>query len=224
MNKWKVTASNSLAEGILMKKATGITCAFLDVGDVLLTDGWDHLARKRAAKYFKLEWADMEARHQLTFEVFEVGRLTLEEYLNLVVFYKKRSFTHNQFRQFMFAQSKPFPEMIDLVIELKQNLGLKIVIVSNESREVNAFRSRKFGLDKLSDCFVSSGFVHMRKPDVKIFRLALDLAQVRPEEVVFIDNTPMFVHIAEGLRIHGIVHEDYNSTRIKMSQLGINIK
>ena len=64
-----------------MKKATGITCAFLDVGDVLLTDGWDHLARKRAAKHFKLEWADMEARHQLTFEVFEVGRLTLEEYL-----------------------------------------------------------------------------------------------------------------------------------------------
>jgi len=207
-----------------MKKAIEITCAFLDVGDVLLTDGWDHLARKRAAKHFKLEWADMEARHQLTFEVFEVGRLTLEEYLNLVVFYKKRGFTRNQFRQFMFEQSKPFPEMIDLVIELKQNLGLKIVIVSNESREVNAFRSRKFGLDKLSDCFVSSSFVHMRKPDTEIFKLALDLAQVRPGQVVFIDNTPMFVHIAEGLRIHGIVHEDYNSTRIKMSQLGINIK
>ena len=56
-----------------MKEATAITCAFLDVGDVLLTDGGDHLARKRAAKHFKLEWADMQARHQLAFEVFEVG-------------------------------------------------------------------------------------------------------------------------------------------------------
>ena len=120
----------------------------------------------------------MEARHHLT---FEVGRLTLEEYLNLVVFFKKRSFTRNQFRQFMFAQSKPFPEMIYLVIQLKQHLGLKIVIVSNESREMNAFRSSKFGPDKLSDCFVSSSFVHMRKPDVEIFQLALDLAQVRPK-------------------------------------------
>ena len=92
-----------------MKQSTGITCVFLDVGDVLLTDGWDHLARKRAAKHFKLEWAEMETRHQLTFEVFEMGRLTLEDYLNLVVFHKKRNFTQHQFRQFMFAQSKPFP-------------------------------------------------------------------------------------------------------------------
>jgi putative hydrolase of the HAD superfamily len=206
-----------------MKKATGITCVFLDVGDVLLTDGWDHLARKRAARHFKLEWAEMEARHHLTFEVFEVGRLTLDDYLNLVVFYKRRSFTRNQFQRFMFAQSKPFPEMIDLVTQLKHNLGLKIVIVSNESREVNAFRSIKFGLDKLSDCFVSSSFVHMRKPDVEIFKLALDLAQVRPEKAVFIDNTPMFIQIAESLGIHGILHTDFKTTRTKLSQLGLHV-
>jgi len=205
-----------------MKKAIEITCAFLDVGDVLLTDGWDHLARKRAAKHFKLEWAEVEARHHLTFEVFEMGRLTLEEYLNLVIFYKRRSFTRHQFQQFMFAQSKPFPDMIDLVIQLKRNLGLKIVIVSNESREVNAFRSSKFGLDKLSDCFVSSSFVHMRKPDAEIFKIALDLAQVRPEKVVFIDNTPMFIQIAESLGIQGILHTDCKSTRAKLSLFGLN--
>ena len=205
-----------------MKKANGITCAFLDVGEVLLTDGWDHLARKLAANHFNLEWAEMEARHHLTFEVFEVGRLTLEEYLNLVVFHKKRSFTRNQFWQFMLAQSKPFPEMIDLVTQLKQNLGLKIVIVSNESRELNAYRSRKFGLNSLSDCFVSSSFVHIRKPDVEIFRLALDLAQVRPENVIFIDNTPMFIQIAQNLGIQGIIHTDCKSTRAKLSDLGLN--
>jgi len=83
-----------------MKKATGITCAFLDVGDVLLTDGWDHLARKQAAKHFKLEWAEMEVRHHHDLRGIRGWRLTLEEYLNLVVFYKKRSFTRNQFRQF----------------------------------------------------------------------------------------------------------------------------
>jgi hypothetical protein len=33
-----------------MKKTTAISCVFLDIGSVLLTDGWDHLARKRAAK------------------------------------------------------------------------------------------------------------------------------------------------------------------------------
>ena len=205
-----------------MKKATRITCIFLDIGGVLLTDGWDHLARRRAAKNFKLEWAEMEDRHGLTYEIFEEGKITLDEYLSLVVFHQKRTFTRNQFRRYMYAQSKAFPEMIELVAQLKLNLGLKIVIVSNEARELNAYRIERFKLDRLADCFISSCFVHIRKPDVDIFRLALDIAQVRLERAVFIDNTPMFVQIAEGLGIHGILHTDCQSTRAKLSHLGLN--
>ena len=32
-----------------MKTKTKITCLFLDIGGVLLTNGWDHHARRRAA-------------------------------------------------------------------------------------------------------------------------------------------------------------------------------
>ena len=98
-----------------MKRALPITTLFLDVGGVLLTNGWDHHARRRAAKNFKLPWTEMEDRHGLTFETHEEGKITFEEYLNRVVFYKKRPFTRAQFRRFMFAQSKPYPEMIELV-------------------------------------------------------------------------------------------------------------
>jgi len=206
-----------------MKKTTVISCAFLDIGGVLLTDGWDHLARKRAATNFKLEWAEMEERHHLTFEIYEEGKITLEEYLSLVVFTEKRSFSRSQFRSFMFAQSKPFPEMIDLVMQLKDSLGMKIVIVSNEGRELNAHRIQKFKLNRLVDCFISSCFVHIRKPDVDIFRLALDVAQVEASQAVFIDNTPMFVEIAEGLGIQSILHVDCESTRARLSTLGLDI-
>jgi putative hydrolase of the HAD superfamily len=205
-----------------MKKATGITCVFLDIGGVLLTDGWDHLARRRAAKNFELEWAEMEERHHLTFEIFEEGKITLEEYFSLVVFHQKRNFTRNQFRRYMFAQSKAIPKMIEFVAQLKLKMGLKIAIVSNEARELNAYRIDRFNLDRLADCFISSCFVHIRKPDADIFRLALDIAQVRPAETVFIDNTPMFVQIAESLGIQGILHTDGKSTRTKLSQLGLN--
>jgi len=218
----KNTPSNKLAEGKLMKKATGITCLFLEIGGVLLTDGWDHLARRRAAKNFKLEWAEMEDRHRLTFEIFEQGKITLEEYLSLVVFHQKRNFTRTQFRRYMFEQSKPFPDMIEMVTQLKLNHGVKIAIVSNEARELNAYRIHKFGLDRLADCFISSCFVHLRKPDLDIFKLALDIAQVRPEQAVFIDNTPMFVQIAEGLGIQGVFHTDCDTTRAKLSLLGLN--
>ncbi|MCX5824174.1 MAG: HAD family phosphatase [Deltaproteobacteria bacterium] len=204
-----------------MKKATAITCLFLDIGGVLLTDGWDHHARKRAATTFKLELAEMEERHHLTFETYEEGKLTLEEYLGLVVFYRKRSFTRVQFRRFIFAQSKPYPEMIELAAQLKVRHGLKIAVISNEARELNMYRIRKFKLDRFVDFFISSCFLHIRKPDADIFRLALDIAQVPARQVVFIDNTPMFVQIAEGLGIRSILHTDYRSTCTKLASFGL---
>jgi putative hydrolase of the HAD superfamily len=204
-----------------MKKPLAVTTLFVDVGGVLLTNGWDHLARKRAAKHFKLDWAEMDERHRLVFETHEEGKLSFEEYLGWVVFHEKRPFTRNQFRDFMFAQSKPFPRMLELVAQLKAHHGLKIAVISNESREVNAHRIRTFKLDQLVDTFISSCFVQMRKPDIEIFRLALDLAQTAPEHAVFIDNTPMFVQIADGLGMRGIHHVDFESTRTKLASLGL---
>jgi len=204
-----------------MKGSTEITTLFLDVGGVLLTNGWDHHARRRAAKNFKLQWTEMEDRHSLVFETHEEGKITFEEYLGRVVFYKKRPFTRSQFRRFMFAQSKPYSEMLDLVAQLKVRHELKIAVVSNESREVNAYRIRKFKLDRFVDTFISSCFVHIRKPDADIFRLALDIAQAPAQQVVYIENTPMFVQIAQGLGIRSILHTDYKSTCAKLASFGL---
>jgi putative hydrolase of the HAD superfamily len=134
--------------GAQMKKAIPITTLFLDIGGVLLTNGLDHHARKRAVTNFKLETDEMEERHHLTFDTYEEGKLTLEEYLSCVAFYKQQPFTLAQFRCFMFAQSKPYPEMIELVTQLEVRHGLKIAGVSNEGRELNAYRIRKFKLDR----------------------------------------------------------------------------
>jgi putative hydrolase of the HAD superfamily len=204
-----------------MKRSTEITTLFLDIGGVLLTDGWDHHARKRAATNFKLDLAEMEDRHHLTFDTYEEGKLTLEEYLGRVVFYQKRPFTRAQFRRFMFAQSRPYPEMIELVTQLKVRYGLKTVVVSNEARELNVHRIRKFKLESFVDSFISSCFVHVRKPDADIFRLALDVAQAPARQVVYVENTPMFVQIAEGLGIQSILHTDYRSTCAKLASFGL---
>jgi len=206
-----------------MKSAIPITTLFLDIGDVLLTDGWDHQARKRAATNFKLAFAEMEERHHMRFETFEDGKLTLDEYLGLVVFYQKRPFTRAQFRRFMFAQSKACPGMIELFTQLKVRHRLKIIALSNEARELNAYRIRTFKLNKLMDAFVSSCFVQIRKPDAAIFRLALDIAQVPAREIVYIDNTAMFTQIAEGMGIQSILHTDYESTRAKLASVGLRI-
>ena len=204
-----------------MNKPIPITTLFLDIGAVLLTNGWDHHARKRAANYFKLDWAEMQERHGLNFETHEEDRLAFDEYLDRVVFYEKRPFTRAAFRRFMFAQSKPCVEMIELVRNLKAKYRLKIVVLSNESREVNAYRIRQFKLAGFVDAFISSCFVHLRKPDAAIFQLALDIAQVPARQIVFIDNTPLFVQIAEEFGMRGLRHTDYQSTRAKLAAFGL---
>jgi putative hydrolase of the HAD superfamily len=203
------------------KRATAITCVFVDIGGVLLTNGWDHHARRRAAKRFKLEWAEMENRHQLNFATYEEDNLTLEEYLDRVVFFKKRTFTRAVFRRFMFAQSKPYPQMIELVRKLKTKYGLKIAVVSYEARELNAYRIRQFKLDGFVDAFISSCFVRLRKPYADIFKLALDIAQTPERQIVYIENTPLFVQIVEGFEIRSILHTDYKSTCAKLAAFGL---
>ena len=206
-----------------IQNAAAVTCLFLDIGGVVLTNGWDHHAREQAATNFKLDLAEIEDRHHLTFDTYEEGKLTLEEYLGRVVFYQERPFTRAQFRRFMFAQSKPYPEMIELIRRLKVRHWLKIAVVSNEGRELNAHRIRKFKLGTFVDFFISSCFVHIRKPDADIFRLALDVAQVPAQHTVYIENTPMFVQVAEGLGIRSILHTDYRSTCAQLASLGLQI-
>jgi putative hydrolase of the HAD superfamily len=122
----------------------------------------------------------------------------------------------------MCDQTKPYTNMIGMVAQLKARHGLKVAVVSNESLELNAYRIRTFKLDKLVDSFISSCFVHLRKPDANIFRLALDIAQAPVRQVLYIENTPMFVQIAEGLGIRSILHTDYKSTCAKLASFGLH--
>jgi putative hydrolase of the HAD superfamily len=194
---------------------------FVDIGGVLLSNGWDHHARLRAAEHFQLDYSEMDKRHHITDDTLEEGRISLQEYLSRAVFYCDRSFTRAQFRSFMFAQSTPFPEMLGLMVRLKRSYSLKITVVSNESRELNAHRIRKFKLDQIVDTFVSSCFVHIRKPDEEIFRLALDLSQARAEQVVYLENTEMFTQVAESMGIRSILHTGYATTRAKLADFGL---
>ncbi len=196
-----------------------IEALFVDIGGVLLSDGWGRASRTRAAQEFGLDAQELEDRHHQAFEAYEVDKIDLDRYLELVVFHRERPFTLASFRQFMFAESRSVPEMIRMVRDLKAEHGLKVVAVSNEGRELNAHRIAAFKLGEVVDFFVSSCYVGLRKPDPDIFRLALDASRTRPANVAYLENTPMFVEIANGLGIHGILHVDPESTRKSLASL-----
>ena len=201
-----------------------ISCLFLDIGGVLLSDGWDLDFRQRAVEHFHLDANEMEERHNLMFITYEEGRITLNEYLDRVVFYKKRDFTHKEFNNFMCSLSTPDLEMIAFIKKIKWQYGLKIIAVSNEVRELNTYRINTFKLKEIFDFFVSSCYVHLRKPDAAIFHLALDGAQVPIGEIVFIDDVQMFVDVAKDIGITSIHHTDYLSSSQALANLGLTTK
>jgi putative hydrolase of the HAD superfamily len=201
-----------------------ITTLFLDIGGVLLTNGWDHTARHQAAEAFQLNYEEMEERHHLSFDTYEEGKYSLDEYLKQVVFNQPRSFSVKDFKSFMLSRSNPFPDMLNLVQSLKAKYGLKTVAVSNEGREINAYRIQTFHLNQLIDTFVSSCYVHYRKPDPDIYQIALDISQSTPDGVLYIDDRPLFVEMAMSLGIHGILHRDVETTRKVLSDWGLSDK
>ena len=206
-----------------MDKLIPVTTLFLDIGGIMLSNGWGHESRQLAAEKFNLNFEKIEVRHQLNMVTYEEGKLTLNEYLNRVVFYEKRSFTPDQFREFMFNQTTPDTEMIEFIKRVKEQYCLKIVVVNNEGRELNEYRIKKFKLNRFVDFFISSCFVHYRKPDTDIFRLALDLAQVSAEQTVYIDDLQMFVDVARSIGIRSIRHKNYLSTSKELATLGLKI-
>lgn len=175
---------------------------FWDVGGVLLTNGWDRHARRRATQKFNLDWEDFEDRHELMVGRFETGRLSLDHYLDRTVFYRDRNFGRDDFRAYMFAQSKPIDGTLELVGRLARSERYLLGTLNNESRELNLYRIEQFGLRKYFNVFMSSCFLGVKKPMDEMFRLALDLSQRKPEECVFIDDRELNLECAarSGLR------------------------
>lgn len=206
-----------------LESGTRITTLFLDVGGVMLTNGWDRSMRRRAAELFKIDHDEMNERHHLTFDTYEQGKLSLDTYLDRVIFFEERTFTMDEFKEFMFAQSMALPEMIDLICSIKARYRIRTAAVSNEGRELTQYRIKKFGLRNFIDFFVASCFVHIRKPDEDIFRIAQDLCDASAEEVLYIDDRAMFVDVAKGLGFHGLHHTGYESTKAALAGYGLAV-
>jgi len=196
-----------------------IRALFWDIGGVLLTNAWDHEERDQAIARFQLEKTELEARHKELFVPFEEGKFSLDEYLERAVFYKPRSFTVEQFKEFMRSLSKPNHE----ALEIARGLSAKypMATINNESREFNEYRIRTFGLRNCFHLFVSSCYVGVRKPGERIYRLALDLTQRSAEECCFIDDRPVNIEGAGKVGMQTVLMQNADQLRNDLKTLGV---
>jgi len=179
-----------------------IKALFLDIGGVILTNGWGHESRNLAAEKFGLDKEYMEERHEQVNDPYQLGKISLDEYLKTVVFYQQRSFSSDDFKDFMYAQSQALEGSIDFFKEIKRMYNLKVIAVSNEGRDLNKYRIKQFRLDELFDAYISSCYVHLQKPDKDILDMACDIFHVTPGQVLYIDDNIMLTDLASSLGFH----------------------
>ncbi len=200
-----------------------IRSIFTDLGGVCLSNGWDSNTRKIAAKHFNIDFAEMEARHNMIAGIYEEGKLSIDVYLDFVIFHRAQEFRRETFITYMKAQSTPFPDMLDLYREIKAKHGVRVVALSNEGRELADHRIKKFELSNLIDTFIVSSFVGFRKPDPNIFKMALDIAQVEPHEIVYIDDREMLAEAASKMGLRCLWHRNYKSTKAALAKHGLKV-
>lgn len=198
-----------------------ITTLFLDIGGVLLTNGWDHTVRDAAIKKFHLANQEFDPLHKKYYDLLEQGKITLDEYLNETIFWKERNFSKSDFIQFMNEQSKPYPEMLQFIRELKKKHHLTVVAVSNEGRELAEYRIKAFQLNDIFDITIVSAFVYFQKPDPHIYQMALDISQAKIDEIIYIDDRDYLVEAAAELGFYGIVHTSMESTREELKKYNL---
>ncbi len=198
-----------------------IRALFWDVGGVLLTNAWDHTERTEALDRFSLDAKEFQSRHEMVVSSFERGKITLDEYLDSTVFYCKRSFTREAFRDAMFSLSQPFPEVLQFAQSLADSSRYLMATINNESRELNYYRMDKFGLRKMFRLFFSSCFVGLRKPEADIYRLALETTQIPAGECCFIDDRAINLENAAKVGMQTIQMQSLAQLQADLSRLGV---
>ena len=198
-----------------------ITTIFFDIGGVLLTDGWGHDSRRVAAEQFGLDWDEYGERHEKVAHAIETNRVTLDQYLNRVVFYRSRAFTREEFRDFIFAQSQPKPDAIEIARQLAASRKYFMATINNEILELNLYRIEQFGLRRCFSVFFSSCFLGIRKPDEAIYRTALQATQRRPEECIFIDDREVNLECPRELGLATILFHEAEQLRRELMENGV---
>lgn len=202
-----------------------ISTILWDVGGVLLTNGWDHKERAAVLAHFNVALEPFEERHPDANDLWEKGSISVEEYLNRTVFFEPRDFTANEFLAAMKAESQLLPDSgIGVLESLAASRELDLGMLNNEARELNDYRIEEFGFRGYFDFFFSSCYVGLRKPSSQIYRLALDVLQCEPSEVVFIDDRAGNVEVAAGLGIHAIRYEGSEKLANALEKLGIELE
>lgn len=200
-----------------------VTTLFWDLGGVVLTNGWDRPARRKAVEKFHLDWEEFEDRHELLLNGFETGSVSLSDYMQRTVFYRDRPFTRDDFKKFIFECSQSLPESLEVLKQVAIAKKYLVAALNNESFEINEYRIDTFKLRSYFEAFFSSCYLGIRKPEDGIYRRALSITHRKPAECIFIDDRGLNLECAKELGMKTIQFKNAKQLRDSLAEQGVTL-
>lgn len=120
-----------------------------------------------------------------------------------------------------FSNGKLNTELLDIFKILKKQ-GFKVAIFSNNTLQLRE-RLIESGIIKLVDEVVISAEIGFQKPHKEAFQVLFEKIDVRPEEVVFIDDTPKSLEKSDEIGYIPILFKNNSQLRIELKKLGIEL-
>jgi putative hydrolase of the HAD superfamily len=192
---------------------------FFDIGGVLGSNGWDREQRDRAVERFKLDPQDFQCRHEEIVSEWEEGRITIDEYLYITVFWAARNFSREEFIDFMYSQSVPDEGVVSIARALTGHARYTLMTLNNEADELNRHRIEKFGISEIFEAFLSSCWLGVRKPTRKFYERGLGIAQARPASSLFIDDRQQNITTASALGMNVVLFTSAAQLRSDLERL-----
>ncbi|HKA68861.1 MAG TPA: HAD family phosphatase [Actinomycetes bacterium] len=114
----------------------------------------------------------------------------------------------------MFTQFEHAPDMANVVRKVRR-AGFRTALLSNSWGN----EYPRDGWDELFDAVVISGEVGMRKPEERIYLHTVSRLELRPADVVFVDDLPVNVRGAVAAGLVGVRHESFEQTMPELEAL-----
>jgi putative hydrolase of the HAD superfamily len=197
-----------------------IDLVLFDIGGVLGSNGWDREQRAAAIEHFGIDAEDFQYRHEETVGALEAGQISLDEYLDVTVFGSPQTFSRAEFKEFMFAQSIPWPDSIAVARDVAKS-GVRMATLNNESEELNCHRIQRFGLGAIFPTFFSSCWLGVRKPTRRIYDRVFGMTQAAPQRTVFVDDRMQNLNPAAAMGVKTILFENAEQLRASLRAFGL---
>ena len=152
--------------------------------------------------------------------IFERGEITLDEYNSAIAALARQhgldGFPPLPPAEFMAQAMALRPEMIDAVDTVRAR-GLRTAILTNNVSAWNSWR--RFIPTEKFEVVIDSSDVGMRKPEARIYRLAVERLGVSVDRCIFLDDLAANCAAAQALGMHAILVDDSDAGRLELLRL-----